>query len=125
MSCQQIVTRWLCGNIFFKVLKWSRLYFLKLSSQFHSYLLLICIPYSLVSELAVQAGWQDGWVPTVPGFDWSRNPWGRPSSSLPPVEPQLPERNKAGQVSYYPVWQTGRVDTLCPSGCNVRAENSC
>lgn len=44
-------------------------HFLTLSSQFQSHSLLISGPHSPVSESAVQAGWQDGWVPTAPGFD--------------------------------------------------------
>lgn len=44
-------------------------HFLTLSSQFQSHSLLISSPHSPVSESAVQAGWQDGWVPTAPGFD--------------------------------------------------------
>lgn len=44
-------------------------HFLTLFSQFHAHSLLISRPYSPVSVSAVQAGSQDGWVPTAPGFD--------------------------------------------------------
>lgn len=105
MSCSQCATGCQCGDILIKVVK-HMLYTVwfhslpailipsplpSISSVIQSFISHPCSPES-VCEWAAQVGCQGGWVPTAPGSDWSRSPWGRLPSSQRPVKPQLPER---------------------------------
>lgn len=67
-------------------------------------------------------------MPTAPGSDWSRSPWGRPPSSLPPLKPQLPERNKERQSPIRQTQTTQNAD-MCVPRCHIiqsgRAVMSC
>lgn len=40
-------------------------------------------------------------MPMAPDSDWSKSPWGRLPSSLPPVKQQLPERERDMDMTNY------------------------
>lgn len=113
MSCYHCATGCQCGDILRKVLKH------KLNTCSHPPSLpspppvihcFISRPGSPVSEWAAQVGCQGGWVPTAPGSDWSRSPWGTLPSSQPPVKPQLPARQII--TNYIKMKRNKKLDNL-------------